>query len=458
MSRLFHKKKSEEGNVTIEATIALTAFLFMFMMIYSIITICRAQARVQIAIDGVAKEISQYTYLYSITGLKTEIDGVHQRASEVESDVNGFIGDVSATFDGIQSLKDNAENTINVGSMDELNNQFNAIKNDLSDIQTNGDKVRQSLESVAENPQALLLGLGTIMASEGFDLATSRLIAEPVSKALIKKHLKRSESDTAEQFCKSVGINKGTYLGTESYFNGLDFSRSSLFADGSDEIIIVVTYSVKLLPLLPVDAEFQITQSAVTKGWLSGDKTPANESTYEKIAEIRRKNGDSLWNYATLSERTDLIRSMGVKELKDEGYKGVSGSTYVQAYDEATNTFVMVASSNALYGVNSVSEVDKASIKEHLDLLAGQINAQTDGMSIIKVKETSSSGVKVVEKNCAREKNLVIQLVIPEDEGLKEIYEEQAKALGSNVKFEFIPGYGTAFEKEETTTPAGGSE
>lgn len=52
--------KNENGAVTIEAMIALTAFLFAFIMIYSIITLCRAQARIQIALNDTAQEISQY--------------------------------------------------------------------------------------------------------------------------------------------------------------------------------------------------------------------------------------------------------------------------------------------------------------------------------------------------------------------------------------------------------------
>lgn len=46
MLKLLKKRTDEKGNITIEATIALTTFLFMFLMIYSLITICRAQARI----------------------------------------------------------------------------------------------------------------------------------------------------------------------------------------------------------------------------------------------------------------------------------------------------------------------------------------------------------------------------------------------------------------------------
>jgi hypothetical protein len=50
LKKLFEKSNSEKGMVTIEATIALTTFLFAFMMIFSIITICRAQAKMQVGL------------------------------------------------------------------------------------------------------------------------------------------------------------------------------------------------------------------------------------------------------------------------------------------------------------------------------------------------------------------------------------------------------------------------
>ena len=66
------KFRDEKGMVTIEATIALTAFLFFFVMIYSIIGIVTAQAKIAVAINNTAKEISHYSYLYALTGLQKD--------------------------------------------------------------------------------------------------------------------------------------------------------------------------------------------------------------------------------------------------------------------------------------------------------------------------------------------------------------------------------------------------
>ena len=60
--------KSESGSVTIEATISLTAFMFAIVTLLTIVNICMIQARMSVAINTTAKELSQYSYLYSLTG------------------------------------------------------------------------------------------------------------------------------------------------------------------------------------------------------------------------------------------------------------------------------------------------------------------------------------------------------------------------------------------------------
>lgn len=446
----------EKGSVSIEATIALTSFLFMFIMIYSIITICRAQAHIQVALNSTAKEISQYSYLYGLTGMDASLAKFQEGAEGTKDEINGVVGNVVGMFEGMQAIeKDVAD--IEIGSTDALMAEWDKISEDLDKVEGDYTAVKAQIEAMAKDPKNFLLGMAKLIGSEALEVAKSRAIAEPVARTLMQKHLKRSESDTADAFCKSVGVVQGTYFGVPSYFNGLDFSNSTLFPYGSDEITIIVTYKVKILQLLPVDLEFHITQSAVTKGWLHGDMSSGGNSPEERIKEIQEK-GNSIWNVATLDERVTLIRNMGITQLKDEGYYGVSGETYIQAYDPAANSFVLISSANPLYGLDSMSEVKKEDIKLNLSRLASQMKSATDNKTKIRIKKQDSNGNFVTEeKDCSATKNKKVIVVIPEDEGLKAIFETVAAELGSDVVFEFQPGYGKVFE----TTPAkeeGGKE
>ena len=62
-------RKNQEGAVVIEATISLTAFMFLIITILAITNICLAQAKIGTMVNGIAKDVSNYTYVYSMTGL-----------------------------------------------------------------------------------------------------------------------------------------------------------------------------------------------------------------------------------------------------------------------------------------------------------------------------------------------------------------------------------------------------
>ena len=450
MKKWFKKRNNQEGAVTIEATIALTSFLFMFIMIYSIVTICRTQAIIQVAINSTAKEISQYSYLYSITGLHESMTNLQNSAQGTKDDVNSLASDVADVFSGIQSI---GNTDVSFGDVQGMMDSWDEISEQLKSTEDSVTAAQEKITTMAQDPQKLLFGMAKLLASEGYELAKSAA-SEAISRVLTQKHLKRSENDTAEAFCRSVGIVPGKYFGQESSFNGIDFSHSTLFPYGSDEITIVANYKIKLLQLLPIPFEFHITQKAVTKGWLQGDGTASGSTPEEKLEKIASTRGDSVWNTATGSEREKLIRSMGITELKDEGYYGVSGQTYIHAYDPVTNTFVMIRSYNPLASAESLDKVDKAAIKEYLESLQGQMVSTTDNIHTIKVKKQDANGNLVTEElNCSGDNNKKIIVVIPEDEGLKAIFEEIIAGMGGKVEFELQPSYGEVFTDQTGEAP-----
>lgn len=270
-------RKNQKGSVSIEATISLTAFLFMFIMVYSLITICRAQAKIGNAINNTAREISQYSYIYGLTGLNESFKALHESASGTKGGINGFIDDVNGTFDAIQNLGDDVDAATKTDSTDieEVSGNWDSVIESAKTVKDTGaanvKEVKSAIDSLVEDPKGVMLGLARVFASETIDVATSKLIAEPVSKALVKKHLKRFEGDNANSYLASMGVVTDE-AGGNAYIDALDFSRSTIFADGEDDIVLVVTYKIEALPLLPIDYDFVITQTAATKGWLNGDK------------------------------------------------------------------------------------------------------------------------------------------------------------------------------------------
>ena len=54
----------------IEASIILPIFMFMFMTLYSVVNICFAEIKVQNALNNAARQICEYSYIYSFSGAK----------------------------------------------------------------------------------------------------------------------------------------------------------------------------------------------------------------------------------------------------------------------------------------------------------------------------------------------------------------------------------------------------
>lgn len=452
MNKLFKKTGSERGMVSIEASIALTAFLFMFLMIFSIITICRAQAKIQVAINNTAQEISQYSYIYGLSGLDKSLASFQQEADETKSEINGLVGNTVEVFESIQSLGEDVT-SVDISDIDSMLASWDEISADLQATKEDYSAVKDKIEKMSENPQQLLFGMAKLIGSESLEIVKSKVIAEPVVRALIQKHLKRSETDTAEKFCQSVGIVPGTYLGKTSHFDGIDFSNSTLFPKGSAEITIIATYKVKLLQLLPIDIEFTITQSATTRGWLHGDKSSNSAGDIAEMLSTDTDVTSSVWNSMSINERNKTIRTLELDKLKGQGYAGVSGETYIQAYNEATNTFALIATCNPVYGVSNASQIDKLSVEEDIKRIAAQINSSTDNRQSIKVKIKDTNGnITTKDIDCSKTTiNKKVVLVVPEDAGVKEYVQNVINECGYSSIFSVEAGYGTGYKKVETS-------
>ena len=102
--------REQKGYITIEATIVLSIYIFAFMMIFSLIHICRAQMKISVAINNAAKEISEYSYLYGVSGLSDSMYNAGQSAAQTQQDYSELPEDVGTLYSEISSLGDKQGN------------------------------------------------------------------------------------------------------------------------------------------------------------------------------------------------------------------------------------------------------------------------------------------------------------------------------------------------------------
>ena len=98
------KLAGEDGAVVIEATLSVTFFMFVIIVMLHFVNICIAQARIGIALNQTAKEISQYTYFYSLTGMNEIQATMNEETETVKSDITKAEDAVFATLNSVVGM------------------------------------------------------------------------------------------------------------------------------------------------------------------------------------------------------------------------------------------------------------------------------------------------------------------------------------------------------------------
>ena len=462
--------KKNQGVITVEATLTLTAFMFFFMMLYDLLTVCITQAKVAEALNNTAKEFSQYSYIIGVTGLDKSVGQLQENANTKKEDVNNTISNIASLSEATQNVgKDMKGAVANTDTSDlssiaaSVQTMYDSVKSNADQSKEQIDNLKETVSTIAEDPKKFIFGIGQLIMSEGLEIFKSQLIVDPLARGMMKKHLMTSKgqsNEDLEQILQGMRIVPGSRFGKTSYINGIDFSHSTLFPYGSDEITIVAEYKIKIIPLLPVNLEYSVKQKASTKGWLHGDgqvlkvdESSGKSTVKDESTPTQYTNTDSVWNGTDPTEINKLIRNMGISDYKTQGYENLSGSTYAQLYNSETNTFVMISSSNPLYGEVNLetlkSEETKKYIKNQIEKLTSGIVSSCENQSKVTIKRIGDGGTEKVTYDSGKNKSYILDLVIPQDEGVKELYEEiikDCKTHGVTVKL--TSSYGCALQED----------
>ncbi len=432
---MLNKSNKQKGAVTIEATISLTAFMFAIITILSIVNIAFVQAKMAYAINMTAKEISQYSYLYALTGLNESQKNVYDNGLNDTKDIGTIIDNVSLVYSEIENVCSEERKVVGNPSLDGLLNAWDNIGNSVETIESAGSTIYDSMSDIADDPKKVMFGIAKLAGSKGFDLAKSRLIAAPLAKTMVKRHLVSSKNDDVEKFLKGLRVvpnAKGSYLG------GLNFKNSTLFPNGSNLIEINVEYDVKVLELLPLDLKLHFCQTATTNGWLAG------EFTYKPSKEYI--NNETLWTLASVKERSNTIRHAHV-ELAPDGFYNISGIDNVQLYSPDENEFIMISSMNPLWSAKgekpkTLDDIEEEAVQKALEKIAGKMRKNTSSRKTVTTKKKKFEQTIKEKHNCEDASERII-LVIPEDEGLKEKLQSIInKSNTKGVNIELVAKYG----------------
>lgn len=299
------KNERESGAIIIEATIALTTFMFAIVSILFVAHICYAQAKIGMVIDGVAKDLSEFSYVYSLTGLTDK----HSKLSSGAEKANESIDNV---VDNLQNITGTLGNLKDIGS---------SLMNDSEMQSSMMDLIKNEAANKAES-----------------------LIISKVVQQFAKTRLSGTESD-CETVLKRLGVEKtaGTYL------ESIDFGDSVFCVNGSAEIKVVAQYSVKLIKLLNVDITFDICQCASTKAWGAAKKSDEEVAKEQSSSEETTNSGETETE-TTSKSLDDYAKEYTKNPASDKVMLGTGAQLNSDAEHIGATYFVMGADYDGNYG------------------------------------------------------------------------------------------------------------
>ena len=356
-------KRNERGSFTLEAILALSIFMFAYIALASLSAVAKVESATQYAIDQVAKEISQYYYIVDRAGLvKIDPDGA-KPTEAVENAIGGV-------FDFVNTAKDiadqNSGNNLPNGIPDFSSalDSLDKVSNDVKSISDAAQNMYTQLGPALSDPKGTISCLTAMLKSDISRTIVSRIIAQPLCRALTPKYI--VSNGEADEALEKMGVIGG--------LGGLDFGMSSFLADGRS-INVVVIYQLKVNGFGVFDRTLLIMQTASTAAWVTGTS----------MAEAVESS--SLWSLSSLDRGKAFVAM-----LKEEnGSKAVAPGRGIDLYDQASNTFTEIYSVNVFmksYSEYASTSDDPASasnyslkesaikslVKKYANTLLGHIN------------------------------------------------------------------------------------
>lgn len=418
----------DSGAIVVEAIISLTSFVFAIVTVLTVVNICLIQARMAHAINTTASEISQYSYLYSLTGFNQAENEIYQAGKLDTQQAEEILPQINTVYNEIENLAGSGlKSDDDIGT---ILSSWDDAAGSIDNIEQAGSKIYGEIQKIADDPKNLLFGIAKLASAEGFDLVKSRLIAAPLAKVFCKKHLVSEKGGDVEAFLSSCGVVPAA---NGSYLDGLDFRRSELFPYGTPVIKIRVEYDVKVIPLLPIKAEYHFCQTAITHGWLAGD---VSFETTEKTEQRLEKSQSSIWITDDHATRNNYLTSLFRREFGSEGYEQVTGKGNGELmYSDDLKELVKPVVINPFDDYTSPEK-----IKQKIEQGCASVKSTAEQNKTFDTKRTSSDGSTVRKKYESENTSSRLVIIIPDDAEAKETVEKIVSECETHgVTVEILP-------------------
>lgn len=204
-------KKNEKGSITLEASIFLVIFIVFYLIMMDFVQIARAQVILQYAANETAREISQYSYVLTKTGI------VEKRVS-TSSQAAAFTADAASLLDDIEEVGEALVSGANV---------VGAAQN-----------AGQHVQNFFGDSDALLSNIFSLIKTQGADML-SNMVIESIVESVVEEQIENMSAKGADEYLEDMGIDGG--------MSGLDFSSSrwaNASSGGMPELEVSIIYTI----------------------------------------------------------------------------------------------------------------------------------------------------------------------------------------------------------------------
>jgi len=265
------KNKSESGMMTVEAVLSMVPYILVIMGIISFINIFMIHNKIQYAMYQVSSELSAYTYLYQVLGIREADKALQEDADKETTEIDDSIEKTTTLLNDLSNMSSTVD-----GALDDLKKgNYETVKTHWESLQTEGEKTKEdskaainSIKDLCDDPMDLMRNLIYF----GIERATPWLktqILGAFEYLMMPKYLVKDGSNVrarANEYLLAAGVYNG--------INGLDFSEGQLFSDDEHRMIdMVVEYDVSIFmfKLFFKEPRIHIVQRCAVPAWLDGD-------------------------------------------------------------------------------------------------------------------------------------------------------------------------------------------
>lgn len=398
------------GSATVEAAITLPIVMFAFLAVLSIIRIAVTYERMQQALNQVSCQLSQYSYLYAISGLKDRHDEFNKEIKEAAEEFKKQQEVFTSFYGEMQSITESVSKVdfSDISSMESILSLADNIN--MEGAADSYKALTEQIENIMKDPVGEMRLIGLALSENLFSKGKTLLFGE-LSKYMIKQNLARDMQIPPGEVDERLRLS--------GVIDELDMSCSTFFND-NETIDLIVEYTVKPVPDFKFLPEIRLRNRSCVLAWTWGVER------VKKSSESKEQGSDTIWNID--SSKKYVIQHFGRGNKVDKWFaeelkNSIGDNAEVTPYHFKTVDLIEYSKSGkdgALYTIFSLNPFLPSYAKK--SGVVGEIKKNIHKLNEFKKYEVSGFTIDITgyEKNYRK----IVYIVIPENPVLPDAYLE----------------------------------